>query len=233
MQTTANNPSWFEWSNTPRTEPWKACALALNIDPNEVIRTTDGMGTLGSGVITYGGFPSVEVAKQFSTLLRLLNANQFERHHFSEGFFRGVRLDEFAAWCAHVGFAIPPELAALAKAATQAAPMVEAAPVEQVVPADDHDKTLAALFDPLPVEAIAKMFMTDVTQWKKWAEKAKANGLIDAREESAKFNPYKAGVWFVRKGAEGWDVARLYRTLANNLPARSRDNVHLLTSNPD
>lgn len=100
----------------------------------------------------------------------------------------------------------------------------------QTSPTDDvdHDKTLAALFDPVPVEALEKMFPSN-GKWKSWAEKAKANGLIDARERTAKFNPYKAGLWFVQKGGPGWDNDRLYRTLANNLPARSRDSVHLLT----
>lgn len=93
---------------------------------------------------------------------------------------------------------------------------------------DDCDKVRAALFDPLPVEALAKMFEA-AGKWKGWADKAKANGLIAARQGSALFNPYKAGVWFVLKGAEGWDLARLHRTLTNNLPARSLDKKHLLT----
>lgn len=108
---------------------------------------------------------------------------------------------------------------------------------EQAPAADDydydHEETLAALFDPMPVEALAKMFMTDLAQWKKWQEKAKANGLIDARISRGMFNPYKAGVWFVRKGAEGWDDARLRRVLVNNLPARFRDEAHLLTGGID
>lgn len=104
---------------------------------------------------------------------------------------------------------------------------------EQATANVDHNETLAALFDPLPVEALAKIFMTDVTQWEKWAERADRNGLKSARQGRKIFNPYKAGMWFVRNGAEGWDDARLYRTLANNLPARSRDNKHLLTGDLD
>lgn len=106
----------------------------------------------------------------------------------------------------------------------------EAIPVKQT--GDDLDETLAALFDPIPVEALAKMFPTNklysAVEWKAWAERASRNGLKDARQERRKFNPYKAGKWFVRKGAEGWDDARLHRTLKNNLPARSNDDVHLL-----
>lgn len=107
---------------------------------------------------------------------------------------------------------------------------------EQAPAAADHNETLAALFDPVPVEALAKMFQTDkeesTAQWKIWTEKAKANGLIGARVHR-KFNPYKAGNWFVNNGAEGWDTARLYRTLARNLPARSLGDAHLLTDGID
>ena len=72
----------------------------------------------------------------------------------------------------------------------------------------DHDERLAALFDPQPVDALEKMFPAD-GKWGNWAERAKANGLKDARVARAKFNPYKAGVWFVKKGSKGWDDARL------------------------
>jgi len=115
-------------------------------------------------------------------------------------------------------------------AKAEAAPVTSPSDDEQTNPADDadHTKTLAALFDPVPVAALEKMFPTN-GKWKKWAEKAKANGLIDAREGTAKFNPYKAGAWFVNRGANGWDTAHLYRTLAKNLPPRSRDDAHLLT----
>lgn len=91
---------------------------------------------------------------------------------------------------------------------------------------------LAALFDSKPVKALEKMFPAG-GRWAGWAEKAAANGLIDARISRGMFNPYKAGVWFVNKGAEGWDDARLYRTLKNNLPARSRHEAHLFGGDLD
>ncbi len=232
---TVKPPTWDYWRHMPTVKPWQACALALNIEPDSVDyrpKSWDGQPE------TWDGFPS-----HFIKLLQLLDANQFEKQHFTENFSMGVRLSEFAAWCAHVGFAIPPELSALAALPErpQVAPKVVAQPVtspsgddmeEQAPAADDHDEILAALFDPMPVEALAKMFPTDndatTAQWRKWADKAKANGLIDARE-NRKFNPYKAGKWFVSKGARGWDTVRLYRTLAKNLPPRSRDDAHLLT----
>lgn len=95
-----------------------------------------------------------------------------------------------------------------------------------------YDEKLAALFDLVPVEALEKMFPAD-SKWKSWADKAASNGLIDARTARARFNPYKAGKWFVSRGAVGWDDARLNRTLAKNLPARSRDEAHLLTGGID
>ena len=88
------------------------------------------------------------------------------------------------------------------------------------------------LFDPVPVEALEKMFPAN-GEWAKWADKAKVTGLIDARQGRAKFNPYIAGNWFVAKGHEGWDTARLRRTLANNLPTRSLDYAYLLTGKLD
>lgn len=101
---------------------------------------------------------------------------------------------------------------------------------EQTNPADDadHDETLAALFDLVPVEALETMFPAG-GKWSGWAGKAKEKGLLTAREGRGMFNPYKAGMWFVQRGAPGWDIDRLYKRLAKNLPARSRDSAHLLT----
>jgi hypothetical protein len=99
-------------------------------------------------------------------------------------------------------------------------------------PADDFDKTLAALFDPVPKETLEKMFPAN-GKWTSWADHAKANGLIDARQGRRMFNPYRAGLWFVNKGNDGWDLAHLDRVLAKNLPARSKDEAYLLTGKLD
>jgi hypothetical protein len=103
--------------------------------------------------------------------------------------------------------------------------------------AADHEEKLAALFEPMPVEALAKMFPTDILysakQWKIWTERAGRNGLKEARQGRAMFNPYKAGKWFVHNGAEGWDDARLNKVLAKNLPVRSRDKEYLVTGELD
>ena len=136
--------------------------------------------------------------------------------------------------CELSGAPLPPWMTITPAAKVVAVPVVSPSgnTVEEQAADVDHDETLADLFDSVPVEALEKMFPTN-DKWKSWAEKAASNGLKIARTERAKFNPYKAGVWFVRKGVEGWDVARLYRTLANNLPTRSRDEKYLLTDNLD
>lgn len=94
------------------------------------------------------------------------------------------------------------------------------------------DEELAALFDPVPVEALEKMFPAD-GRWESWAERARSNGLRDARTGRKQFNPYRAAVWFFNRGRPGWDWARCLRILANNLPAKSRDHKHLLTGRID
>jgi hypothetical protein len=73
------------------------------------------------------------------------------------------------------------------------------------------------------------MFPTQKTsQWKSWAEKASTNGLIDAREARAMFNPYRAAMWFKDQRGVGWTIERCHRELAKHLPARSRDKEHML-----
>ncbi|MGC2459210.1 MAG: hypothetical protein WA435_14575 [Gallionellaceae bacterium] len=96
----------------------------------------------------------------------------------------------------------------------------------------DHDEKIAALFDPVTVAVLEKMFSAD-DEWKNWAERASRNGLVSARQGRAKFNPYKAALWFVNQGIVGWDLARCKRVLINNLPARSRDEAYLLSDKID
>lgn len=93
----------------------------------------------------------------------------------------------------------------------------------------DYDNKIAALFDPVPLEVLETMFKSD--RWQGWANRASQNKLIKARPSRGQYNPYLAGMWFVKKGIDGWDLARCYRVLANNLPKRSLDHKHLLTGN--
>lgn len=90
------------------------------------------------------------------------------------------------------------------------------------------EEKLAMLFDSVTIQCIAKMFRCDDGKWEKWAERAKNNGLISARTARGKFNPYLVALWFLTKGENDWDLARCRRTLASNLPSRSRYQKHLL-----
>jgi hypothetical protein len=88
------------------------------------------------------------------------------------------------------------------------------------------DDDFAALFDPVSPEALAKMFPDD--NWSKWAERAGRSGLLVARTGRRRFNPHRAAIWWLNKKAPvGWDLARVHRALANNLPARSLDSKYL------
>lgn len=96
----------------------------------------------------------------------------------------------------------------------------------------DHAETMAALFDSVRIEVLEKMFPAK-GKWKSWADHAGENGLCAARTSRAKFNPYKAAMWFLGQGIANWDQAHCYRVLAKNLPARSFDERHLLIDAQD
>lgn len=97
---------------------------------------------------------------------------------------------------------------------------------------EEADEELAALFDPVTVATLEKMFPAG-DRWKQWAERAKRNGLSIARVGRGMYNPYLASTWFLGQGRPGWDRAKCDRVLANNLPARSRHESHLLTGDLD
>ena len=89
-------------------------------------------------------------------------------------------------------------------------------------------EALAALFDPVPVTALAKMFPAQ-DKWKNWAERAARNRLKAARSGRGSFNPYLTALWFLKRGVAGWDLARCMHALVKNLPHRSIDRKYLLT----
>lgn len=231
-------PDWDFWRHMPEIKLWQAIALSMNIDPDLLKYSRD----------RWNGLPSRDDENKFDKHLRLLRANKSTKNGFTPGTLsmdnpdnHGVRPSEFSAWAQSIGWDIPPELAALAAmgdndceniVAKVAPAIAENAPVADTVEADTPDETLADLFDPVTVGALEKMFPAD-KKWVKWAGRAARNGLKDSRVARAKFNPYKAGNWFLAKGVTGWDIARLNRTLANNLPARSKDDAYRLTKGID
>jgi len=93
-------------------------------------------------------------------------------------------------------------------------------------------ENLAALFDPVTVEQLEKMFPAS-GKWKSWSERGAKNGLREAKVQHARLNPYQAAMWFVAKKIEGWDLARCHRVLAKNLPARSKGKENMLIDGED
>lgn len=89
-------------------------------------------------------------------------------------------------------------------------------------------------FDALRLSGVVSLFSTirpifSGEKWKRLASKAKANGLIDAREtvaggraESA-FNPVRVANWLIAN--HGSSPEHLARKLKNNMPERSKDRV--------
>lgn len=113
----------------PEVEPWQACALALNFEPDHMERHPESYMAPRHVIFLPESFPSDEVAVNFKKLMEIANANNLQNIRFKNN------LAEFAAWCAPVvsdltGRDIPPKLAALANSAPQAAAMVEAAPAD-------------------------------------------------------------------------------------------------------
>lgn len=92
------------------------------------------------------------------------------------------------------------------------------------------EEDLAALFDPVTVTVLEKMFPAQ-NSWQDWSYRAKVNGLINARVTRGLFNPYKAAKWFLEKKIYGWDLKRCHKVLAENLPACSINKAHLLIGN--
>ena len=122
-------PRWNKWRLMPEVKEWEAVALSLNIEPGKVKIDRDACME-DDHPFDEGG--------EFNDRLEILKKHSSSRTHFptscnltmANWYNCEVRLDEFAAWCAHFGFAIPPELSALAKAAPQTAPMVEVRPAK-------------------------------------------------------------------------------------------------------
>jgi hypothetical protein len=89
-------------------------------------------------------------------------------------------------------------------------------------------EALEALFDPVRIGALEKMFPAG-GKWEGWHKHAKESGLAAARQGRGTYNPYRAAMFFLKKNHQGFDLARCLRALANNLPVRSSDQKHLLT----
>lgn len=154
---TKNLPDWSFWRHMREVEYWKACALALNINPDSIHRHSQEWMAGGADVFQDTCFPNKASVDAFDKLMRLLKSNISDRQHFTQNHSREVRLTEFAAWCIHISYDIPPELAALAKSGPQATQKNEAEPVKQSAPAAN-------------VEAVTDETLSDV-DWRIQARK--------------------------------------------------------------
>ena len=133
---------WRYWRHNPAVKQWEACALSLNINPDNMKHNPQGWmaGPGGGPAFLALSFSSVNVQLEFDKRVRLLGASLFKAPHFTavNNLVRGgrhlatVSLKEFAAWALHVELeGMPPELLALAetKAAPNLMPEPQAAPV--------------------------------------------------------------------------------------------------------
>lgn len=229
----ATRPDWDFWRNMPNAEPWQACALSLDLDPDSLRSHDEATGDFH---FVMRKFPSQGAWKAFGKRTRLLEANRPRQY--------AVALPEFALWALSLSppWDLPRELVALATAPTYQGNDEAAEHHEEAHNNDDStttasrkdtDEQLAKLFDPVGKSQLEKMFPAG-GKWDVWTGKAKANGLYKAREGRAKFNPYRAARWWLDKqDPPGWDLARCSRVLSNNLPARSLDSKHQLTGELD
>lgn len=226
-------PDWKYWRLMDEVMGWEAAALSLDIDPPSLTPHPQAWMAAPLGhrrLFTKDSFRSALEHADFDNRFRLIEDAFVPRHGDKVSYHnRGkIALSAFAAWCAESELDVSPELATLG-GASPAATEAETAPNATL----DPDEKVAALFDPVGTEELQTMFPTDA-EWSKWAERASRNGLSAAHVGTAMFNPYLASKWWLAKHhPKGWDRARCDRTLANNLPHRSRDSRSLLTGKLD
>ncbi len=95
-------PDWKFWRDMPQVDLWQACALSLNLDPDSLTFSNDGMG--GASYIKMQSFPNEEAWEKFNKRLRLLEAKMRES--------RVVPLADFVKWALSLStpWDMPPEL---------------------------------------------------------------------------------------------------------------------------
>jgi len=145
-----------------------------------------------------------------------------------------VSIDEAERWYDAKGFSVDLSKIKADMKALQAGAQVADGDMPTTPSHVENEADLAALFDGVRYESLNKMF-PGAGDWKRHAERATRTGLATAaRVGRGLFNPLHAALWWLDKNnPPGWDTARVYRTLANNLPPRSSHLKHLLTGNYD
>lgn len=136
--------------------------------------------------------------------------------------------ENWLKWGASKGYSVS-HLHAGQTAARGHAPSYDAPP--PAAPTNNRDPShmsseeddLSVYFDGVGTEQLETMFPSE-GKWASWANHAGENGLAETRTAPGKFNPYKAGRWWMdRKRPRAWDEARFLRVLGKNLPRRSVD----------
>jgi len=122
-------PRWSKWKLMPEVKLWEAVALSLNIEPGKI--ETNELAWMGAK-------HPFDEDDEFNDRLTVLSKHSSNRAFFptpcilnmANWYQCEVRLNEFAAWCAHIGYDIPEQLKELSKAK----PKDEPAAVEQIKP---------------------------------------------------------------------------------------------------
>jgi hypothetical protein len=98
------------------------------------------------------------------------------------------------------------------------------------------EEELSSLFNGVSKQQLAAMFnvnqdTTDALNlWSGYIRQANKNDLKKARISHGKYNPYKAGIWWLdKKKPKGWTLEKLNIRLAKNLPERSKGMESRLT----
>lgn len=230
---------WRLWLNMREVHLWEATLLSMDIDPK--------CGRPDPDFEDDGVFKSYAEHEEYKDRLKLLRSNLGDPEYFRPGTLNlgdpelhSVQLSEYAVWASQIRFEnLPSELVAIAEHPTS---QVTTSPEErrsevtgdesdehkEAVAEQREDDELAALFDPVRVATLEAIFPAG-GRWKSWVERAKANGLINARVSNGRYNPYRAGRWFLDRGIDGWSQSRINRKLAAELPKRSKDSADLLT----
>jgi hypothetical protein len=117
------NIDWHFWRNMPEVKQWQACALSLNINPDEMKRHRESWmaGADKDSFFTQNSFPSDTAKGDFEKRLRLLRSNLSNAQYFNIADIEywpvqhlEVKLSEFSRWCKGIGLDIPVELSEMA-----------------------------------------------------------------------------------------------------------------------
>ena len=230
----SENIDWRYWAAAGTTTLDEASLLSLGLEPPAPSRYNEDLtGEAANRVSMAGRYLQSNVSVDW-----LIQRHERACQDVGKSL---VSLHEFGAWLKSAGYDLPcgfplPLNAAPSETLENTAPTDGEFNHSEAISTTNHqgdDEHIAALFDPVGTAQLEKMFPS-AGGWEKWAAKAKEKGLTVARVGRAKFNPYRAALWWLdTQNPEGWDWARCCRKLAGNLPNRSADFRHLLTGDPE